>query len=119
MKSKSAAARKSPKQSVKSSCAARAKPVSRTASVSRSTANRPSVAAGKTPTDPLTQLKHTLKLCWREQVRVKSDYARKAADIIAMAASLRLITTKVGPQRFAKTWHITTKGLAWLNEKED
>lgn len=65
------------------------------------------------------RLRQTLKLCWREQVRVKSDYARKEADIIAMAASLRLITTKVGAQRFAKTWHITTKGLAWLNEKED
>jgi hypothetical protein len=67
----------------------------------------------------LVRLGHTLKECWREHVRVKSDYARKEADIIAMAASLRLITTKVGAQRFAKTWHITTKGLAWLNEKED
>jgi hypothetical protein len=52
-------------------------------------------------------------------VRIKSDFARKEADIIAMAASLHLITTKVGTNRFAKTWHITTKGLAWLNEKED
>lgn len=52
-------------------------------------------------------------------MRVKSDVARKEADIIAMAASLQLITTKVGAQRFAKTWHITTKGLTWLNEKEE
>lgn len=36
-----------------------------------------------------------------------------------MAASLHLITTKVAAQRFAKTWHITTKGLTWLNEKDD
>jgi hypothetical protein len=36
-----------------------------------------------------------------------------------MAASLQLITTMVARQRFAKTWHITTKGLTWLNEKED
>jgi hypothetical protein len=50
---------------------------------------------------------------------VKSDFARKEADIFAMAASLQLITTKVGAQRFANAWHITTKGLTWLNERED
>lgn len=50
---------------------------------------------------------------------MKSDMARKEADVIAMAASLSLITTKVGPQRFAKTWLITSKGLNWLNEKDD
>jgi hypothetical protein len=60
-----------------------------------------------------------LRAIWREQVRVKSDMARKEADVIAMAASLQLITTKVGPQRFAKTWLITSKGLTWLNEKDD
>ena len=65
------------------------------------------------------RLKQVLRECWREHVRVKSDYARKEADIIAMAASMRLITTKVGQQRFAKTWLITSKGLTWLNEKED
>lgn len=67
----------------------------------------------------MARLRHLLKECWREHVRIKSDYARKEADIVAMAASLQLITTKVGKQRFAKTWHITTKGLTWLNEKED
>jgi hypothetical protein len=65
------------------------------------------------------RLHRTLKACWRENVRVKSDYARKEADIIAMAASLQLITTKIGKQRFAKTWLITSKGLTWLNEEED
>ena len=34
-----------------------------------------------------------------------------------MAASLQLITTKVGKQRFAKTWHITTRGLTWLQRE--
>lgn len=60
-----------------------------------------------------------LRACWREKVRVKADYARSNADIVAMAASLQLITTKIGRQRFASVWHITTKGLSWLNEKED
>lgn len=79
----------------------------------------PLATAGKTLTDPLDRLRKLLNECHREHVRVKSDYARKEADIVAMAASLRLITTKVGAQRFAKTWLITTKGLVWLNEKED
>jgi len=35
-----------------------------------------------------------------------------------MAASLQLITTKVGKSTFANQWHITNKGLATLNEKE-
>lgn len=70
-------------------------------------------------TDPLDRMNKVLRAIWREQVRVKSDMARKEADVIAMAASLQLITTKVGAQRFAKTWLITSKGLNWLNEKEE
>jgi endonuclease/exonuclease/phosphatase (EEP) superfamily protein YafD len=69
--------------------------------------------------DPLDRLNKVLRAIWREQVRVKSDMARKEADVIAMAASLQLITTKVGAQRYAKTWLITSKGLKWLDEKED
>jgi hypothetical protein len=69
--------------------------------------------------DPLDRLNKVLRAVWREQVRVKSDMARKEADVIAMAASLQLITTKVGPQRFAKTWLVTSKGLNWLSEKEE
>ncbi|MHC2284465.1 hypothetical protein ACVIJW_000335 [Bradyrhizobium barranii subsp. barranii] len=87
--------------------------------MSRSTASTRSAAPGLTLTDPLDRLNKVLRAIWREQVRVKSDMARKEADVIAMAASLQLVTTKVGPQRFAKTWLITSKGLTWLNEKED
>ncbi|MBW7970978.1 hypothetical protein [Bradyrhizobium sp. BR 10289] len=49
---------------------------------------------------------------------MKSDVARREADIIAMAASMQLITTKVRRDRFTKTWLITSRGLQWLNEKE-
>jgi hypothetical protein len=64
-------------------------------------------------------LTRVLRVVWRQLPRVKSDYARKAAEYIAMAASLNLITTKIGPQRFAQAWHITSKGLTWLNEKDE
>lgn len=65
------------------------------------------------------RLHEVLRACWRDNVRVKSDLARKEADIFAMAASLQLITTKVGPQKFSMAWLITSKGLLWLHEKDD
>lgn len=76
-------------------------------------------APGQTHIDANDRLNRVLRAIWLEQVSVKSDMARKEADVIAMAASLQLITTKVGAQRFAKTWLITSKGLKWLDEKED
>lgn len=91
--------------------------------MSRSTVKRSSEIRGKTPTedtgDASGRLLRLLRQVQREHVRVKSDLARKEADVIAMAASLQLISTKVGAQRFAKTWLITSKGLVWLNEKDD
>jgi hypothetical protein len=58
-------------------------------------------------------------MAWRETVRLKGDYAREHADVVGMAASLQMITTKVGASKFANAWHITNKGLSWLNERED
>lgn len=91
--------------------------------MSSSTASGSKAKAGRTPIedtgDALGRLHKVLRAVWREQVRVKSDFARKEADVIAMAASLQLISTKVGAQRFAKTWLITSKGLTWLTEKDD
>lgn len=60
-----------------------------------------------------------LREVWRSTVKVKSNYARLHAEYIAMAASLQLITTKVGPSTYAGAWQITGKGLSWLNEKDD
>lgn len=54
----------------------------------------------------------------RTKVRVKSDFARTHADYIAMAASLQLITTQIKASKFATAWLITTKGLAWLQERD-
>lgn len=91
--------------------------------MSPSTARGLKAALGKIPIndtgDASARLLRTLRAVRREQVRVKSDFARKEADIIAMAASLQLISTKIGAQRYAKTWLITSKGLTWLNEEED
>lgn len=68
--------------------------------------------------DPETRLAELLDRVWRGKVSVKSDYARKNAEIVAMAASLQMLTTKTGVSTFASEWQITNTGLAWLNERE-
>lgn len=55
---------------------------------------------------------------WRYRFSVKSTYARTNAEIVAMAASLHMLTTKTGVSTFASEWQITNTGLSWLNEKE-
>lgn len=55
----------------------------------------------------------------RKSVRVQSDYARKLASIVGIAASMQLITTRIQKNQFAGEWQITTKGLKWLKEAEE
>jgi hypothetical protein len=64
------------------------------------------------------RLAELLDRVWREKVSVKSDYARANAEIVAMAASLHMLTTKTGVSTFANAWQITNTGLSWLNERE-
>lgn len=65
------------------------------------------------------RLRHILSTIWKEEVKVKSRIARYNADIIAMAASKNLITTRVGPEVYGGGWQITAKGLRYLNETEE
>lgn len=57
-----------------------------------------------------------LKRAWLVGFRTKSNFAREFADEIAIAASLGLISTKIGKDQFDKTWHITRKGMDYLGE---
>ena len=79
---------------------------------------RSTEVTGQKPTDAEGRLNELLTKAWRDTIRVKSDYARANAEIVGMAASLQLITTKVAASRFANSWHISQKGLTWLNEQE-
>ena len=67
----------------------------------------------------MERLLSLLRKTYRAPISVKSDLARSEADVVAMAASMQLITTRISPQRFAQAWRITTKGLSWLNEKDE
>lgn len=78
-------------------------------------AKRPSATTGETPIDRLNAL---LRKVWRSPMSIKSDYARTHAVIVAMAASLRMISTKVREGVFASRWHITVTGLSWMKEQE-
>lgn len=72
----------------------------------------------RTEREPEERLAELLTRAWRTTVRVKGDYARTNAEIVGMAASLQMITTKIAGNKFASAWHITNKGLTWLNEME-
>jgi hypothetical protein len=65
------------------------------------------------------RLLELLTAIWRGTVTVKSDCARDNAEIVAMAASMNLITTRVGPNCYAGAWQISGKGLRFINETED
>jgi hypothetical protein len=59
-----------------------------------------------------------LRSIYKHPMATKGDDARKHADLVAMAASLQLITTRLSATEYGRQWRVTTKGLAWLNEKD-
>ncbi|UGA46826.1 hypothetical protein HU230_0012585 [Bradyrhizobium quebecense] len=64
-------------------------------------------------------MQELLALVVRAPQRVKSDYVRANAEIVAMAASLQLITTRVSKGTYAQAWRITTKGLTFFQQQRD
>ena len=61
-------------------------------------------------------LSNVLWKAWREGFSTKSDFARKMANEVAVAASLGLISTKISGNKFGTKWHITKQGLETYNE---
>lgn len=52
-----------------------------------------------------------------ERLSIQSDWARRCSLEVSAAASLGLITTETN-EGFGRVWHVTGKGIAWL-EGED
>lgn len=50
---------------------------------------------------------------------VSSVFARANARLVAAAASMQLITTRVNRDVYSGDWQITGKGLRWLNELKE
>ena len=60
-----------------------------------------------------------LERAWRKPFTVQSEFFRRHAAFVAMAASLQLITTCVDKNTFSSEWHITIKGQRWLSEAKE
>lgn len=56
---------------------------------------------------------------WQDGFAVQSNLARSQAPLVAMAASLQLITTRLTRDLFGGVWQITVKGQKWLNEAKE
>jgi hypothetical protein len=65
----------------------------------------------------MVHLDDVLKKAWLQGFKTKSNYARLRANEVAIAASLGLITTKIGKDNFDRTWHVTRKGLSLLKDE--
>ena len=55
---------------------------------------------------------------WKSGFSVQSNFFRDNAGLVAMAASMQLITTRVTEGVYGSTWQITAKGIRLLNELE-
>ena len=49
---------------------------------------------------------------WMHPEKTKSDFARRYADLIATAASRRLITNAVTAGHHGRVWRVTPAGLS-------
>jgi hypothetical protein len=64
-------------------------------------------------------LRSLLQSIYERPLAIQSNAARTEAALVAMAASLGLITTQISPHQFGRDWRITNKGLLLLNEEPD
>lgn len=55
---------------------------------------------------------------WKSGFSVQSNFFRDNAGLVAMAASMQLITTRITEGVYGSTWQITAKGIRLLNELE-
>ena len=65
------------------------------------------------------QLMKVLDEAWLRGFTVQSRFARSHAELVAMAASLQLISSRINRDLFGCEWQITSKGLRWLNENKE
>jgi hypothetical protein len=62
-------------------------------------------------------LRTVLNEAWKGGFSLQGDFFRKHAEVVCMAASLNLISTRESANLYGRRWRITSKGLRWLNEQ--
>jgi hypothetical protein len=63
------------------------------------------------------KLKRLLHQVYIKPMAIQSNVARRDAALVAMAASMGLITTQISSHQFGRDWRITNRGLLLLNEE--
>lgn len=58
-----------------------------------------------------------LRKVYIKPMAIQSNTARRDAALVAMAASMGLITTQIGSHQFGREWRVTNRGLLLLNEE--
>ena len=53
-------------------------------------------------------------MAWRRPFKTKSDFARRAADLVGVCCSKGHLTTQLSDSLFGRHWRITPKGLTYL-----
>lgn len=105
---------------------ARKKLAKRLKSDSPSKLNTPWDEHGQTPTEldenteiALLAMYEVLIESWAGGFTTKSKFAREAANIIAVAATEGLITTRLEEEVWGNRWMITEKGMQFMKEIHD
>lgn len=65
-----------------------------------------------------TKLLAVVRRAWRSPFSLACDFCRQHVAFVAMAASMGLITTRIQPGVYGRTWHVTALGIRMLNEME-
>ena len=105
---------------------ARKKLAKRLKSDSPSKLNTPWDEHGQTPTEldenteiALLAMYEVLIEAWAGGFTTKSKFARESANIIAVAATEGLITTRLEEEVWGNHWMITEKGMQFMKEIHD
>ena len=105
---------------------ARKKLAKRLKSDSPSRLNTPWDEHGQTPTEldenteiALLAMYEVLIEAWAGGFTTKSKFARESANIIAVAATEGLITTRLEEEVWGNRWMITEKGMNLMKERHD
>jgi hypothetical protein len=94
------------------------------ASQSQSKQNTQSDAHGPKPIDEaevevMLEIYTVLLQAKQSPFTTKSDFARVAANPIALAASEGLISTRLNEDTFTNRWMVTAEGMEWMEGMED
>lgn len=92
-------------------------------STSQSTQNTASDSTGPKPTEEefeyLLAIYKVLLKARQSPFTTKSDFARYAANEVALCASEGLITTHLEEHTYTNTWMVTADGMAWMEGFSD